>query len=44
MILSFGAKAEFLGGSNAVAGGIQCDGTVLTRGSLGCTSSVKSPK
>lgn len=34
--LTFGAKGEFLGSANSVAGGVKCDGTVLTRGSLAC--------
>ncbi len=33
--LSFGSKAEFNGG-NAVATPVQCDSTVLTRGTFGC--------
>ncbi|MEP7010930.1 MAG: right-handed parallel beta-helix repeat-containing protein [Acidobacteriota bacterium] len=34
--LAFGAKAEFLGNANNVATPIECDATVLTRGSLAC--------
>jgi hypothetical protein len=34
--LTFGATGEFLGSANSVAGGVQCDRTVLTRGALAC--------
>jgi len=33
--LSFGSKAEFNGG-NVVGTPVQCDATVLTRGTFGC--------
>lgn len=44
MILTFGAKAEFLGSTNVITGGMQCDESALTRGSFACTSGVNPPQ
>lgn len=44
VILTFGAKAEFLGSTNVVTGEMKCDESALTRGSFACTSAVSPPQ